>query len=96
VIFLYHPFLRPVLRRVLLNLERQLRRSPRTVYLLYANPGYQATIAQFPRLTQVWDFSIPLSAEDARADRHGITHERFTLYQAGVASPRSHDPDPLY
>jgi SAM-dependent methyltransferase len=89
VVFLYHPFLRHLLRRTLLNLERQLRRSPRPVYLLYANPGYQATVAQFRWLQEVWDFSIPLSAEDLRADRHGITHERFTLYRGTETRTRS-------
>jgi SAM-dependent methyltransferase len=84
VIFLYHPFLRPVLRRVLRSLGEQLRRSPRPVYLLYANPGYQSTISRFPWLEQVWDYSFPLSDEDAAADRHGITHERYTLYKAGI------------
>ena len=33
VIFMFHPFLAPVLRRVLANLEKQLRDSPRTTYL---------------------------------------------------------------
>ena len=82
VIFLYHPFLKRVLRRVLSNLERQRRRSPHPTYLLYANGRYEQVMACFPFLQVVWDYSLSLSAEDADADRHRITHERFTLYRA--------------
>lgn len=81
VIFLYHPFLAPVLRRVLTNLERHHRANPHPTYLLYANNTYLKVFARFPFLQQVWDYSIPLSPEDAAADRHRITHERFTLYR---------------
>ena len=82
VVFLYHPFLAPVLRRVLTNLERHHRANPHPTYLLYANNTYPKVLARFAFLQQVWDYSIPLSPEDAAADRHRITHERFTLYRA--------------
>jgi SAM-dependent methyltransferase len=82
VVFLYHPFLPPVLRRVLANLERHHRANPHPTYLLYANCTYPRVLARFPFLQQIWDYSIPLSAEDAAADRHRITHDRFTLYRA--------------
>ena len=80
VVFLYHPFLAPILRRVLKNLERA---TSHPTYLLCANNTYPKVFARFPFLQQVWDYSIPLSPEDAAADRHRISHERFTLYQAG-------------
>jgi SAM-dependent methyltransferase len=38
VLFLYNPFGRPVLARVLERLERSLERTPREVHLLYVNP----------------------------------------------------------
>ena len=82
VVFLYHPFLAPVLRRVLANLEHHHRANPHPTYLLYANNTYPKVFARLPFLQQVWDYSIPLSPEDAAADRHRITHERFTLYRA--------------
>ena len=82
VVFLYHPFLATVLRRVLTNLERHQRANPHPIYLLYANNTYPKVMSRFPFLEQVWEYSIPLSAEDAAADRHRITHERFTLYRA--------------
>jgi SAM-dependent methyltransferase len=82
VVYLYHPFLRPVLRKVLANLERQRRRSAHPTYLLYANCRYEKVMARFPFLKAVWDYSIPLSPEDAAADRHGTTQERYTLYKS--------------
>ncbi len=82
IVYLYHPFLKPVLRRVLASLQRQRQNSPHSTYLLYANCRYEKVMAAFPFLEVVWDYSIPLSPEDAAADRHGITHERFTLYHA--------------
>ena len=82
VIFLYHPFLAPILRRVLANLERHHRTNPHPTYLLYANNTYSKLLARFQFLQQVWDYSIPLSPEDTAADRHRITHEGFTLYRA--------------
>jgi SAM-dependent methyltransferase len=81
IVYLYHPFLRPVLRRVLANLERRRLAVEHPTYLLYANCRYEDVMARFPLLSVVWDYSIPLSAEDATADRHGIAHERFTLYR---------------
>ncbi len=83
VVYFYHPFLKPVLRRVLANLQNQRQNSPHPTYLLYANCRYEKVMATFPFLKQVWDYNIPLSPEDAAADRHGTTEERYTLYRAG-------------
>lgn len=87
VIFLYHPFLAPVLKRVLRNLERQYRSKPRKIYLLYANPSYFRVMARCGFLRQVWDYVFALSEEDAAADRHGITSERFALYATDGTHP---------
>ena len=75
-VFLYHPFLAPVLRRVLQHLAHSLAIHPRPAYLLYANPNYFDTLADFPWLEPMWDAPLTLSAEDAAVDRHGITYER--------------------
>ena len=81
LLFLYHPFLAPVLKRVMKNLEKQTAKSGREVYLLYANPSYRKVMGKLHFLQEVWDYSLPLSVEDAAADRHGLTHEHFTLYK---------------
>jgi len=63
VVFLFSPFFAPVLRRVLANLERQLRRAPRETYLLYANnPRFTKVLKRFPFLREVWETSYPLDA----------------------------------
>ena len=85
VILMFHPFLAPVLRRVLANLETQLRNSPRTTYLLYArNPRYAHVLEKFPFLQELWETAHPLSSEDAAVDRFRLTHEQFTLYSANL------------
>lgn len=81
VIFLYHPFLPPVLRKVLRNLEQMRAGSPYATFLLYANPAYQRVIARFPFLKLVWHHRFALSPEDAAVDRHGIVDEPYALYK---------------
>ena len=81
LIFMFHPFLRPVLRRVLSSLESQLRRAPREAYLLYArNPRYTDVLEKFPLLHEISETAHPLSQEDAAVDHWKSTHENFTLY----------------
>ncbi len=87
VIFLFNPFLAPGLRRVLKNLERQLRVSPRPVYLLYEmNPRYTKVLEAFPFLKEISDTSYPFSSEDAASDSMGRSEENFTLYSVDLAS----------
>jgi SAM-dependent methyltransferase len=82
LIFMFHPFLAPVLRRVLANLETQLRKSPRTTYVLYArNPRYTEVLEKFPFLQEISETTHSLSAEDAAVNRWG-PREQFTLYSA--------------
>jgi SAM-dependent methyltransferase len=86
LIFMFHPFLAPVLRRVLANLERQLRRSPGETYLLYGrDPRYTKVMDRFPFLCEVSETSYPLSPEEAAVDYFNLTHERFTLYSVDLS-----------
>jgi len=81
VVFLYHPFLAPMLRRVLRNLERSVRQVPREVFLLYANPSYEKVLARFAFLKLQWHYSLALSEGDAAADLMGIVNDRYALYR---------------
>jgi len=86
LIFMFHPFLAPVLRRVLANLERQLRRSPREVHLLYGrNPRYTKVMNKFPFLREISDTAYALSLEDAAVDYFNLSEERFTLYSVDLS-----------
>jgi hypothetical protein len=83
VILLSHPFAAPMLRRVLTNLERQFRRTPRETYLLYArNPRITNVLDHFPFLHEIADAHYPLSPEDAAIDRFNLTHQRLTVSSA--------------
>jgi hypothetical protein len=87
LILMYHPFLAPVLRRVLANLETQLRKSPRTTYVLYArNPRYTHVLEKFPFLQEISESRHPLSSEDAAVSRWGLPDEQFTFYSAVLPS----------
>lgn len=81
LIFLFNPFRAPVLRKVLKNLERQLGRSPRPTYLLYAwDPGYKRVMESFPFLRVLSVAAYPFSAEETSVDPFKRTEETFTLY----------------
>jgi SAM-dependent methyltransferase len=87
LILMFHPFMAPVLRRVLANLQRQLRKSPRTTYVLYAsNPRYTQVLERFPFLREISETTHPLSPEDAAVNLSGLSHEGFTRYSAGLTS----------
>ena len=72
LVFLYHPFLAPLLRRVLKNLLAQQRSRP--LYILFANPPGPHLLTRFAHL---WTRDFDLSPEDRAADRHGLFFERY-------------------
>lgn len=85
VVFMFHPFFPRILRRVLANLGRQLRRSPRETWLLYANnPRYTRVLRRFPFLREVSETRYTLTAEDAAVNYFEIPYERFTLYSVDL------------
>ncbi|HEX9199982.1 MAG TPA: class I SAM-dependent methyltransferase [Acidobacteriaceae bacterium] len=87
LIFLYDPFLAPVLRRVLANLERQLRSAPRETWLLYANnPRFTHVLERFPFLREVSHLRYPLSPEDTAAD---VFHRTTSSSPSTQPTPRA-------
>jgi SAM-dependent methyltransferase len=78
VVFLYHPFLDPLLRKVLANLVRQS--AGRDIYVLGANVFSPRVFSKFPMVKRQWSNGFTLSDEDAAADRHGTKVERYTLW----------------
>ncbi len=83
LIFLYNPFLAPVLRRALANLEQQLRRAPREVWILYGdNPRYTKVLERFPFIREISESRYAISPEDLTAEPPGFTHVNFTVYSA--------------
>jgi SAM-dependent methyltransferase len=95
-IFLYTPFLIPVVRRFQANLESQLRRSPRPAYLLYANlfnteadaladRSYPDTIEASSLFQSTFDTVYPLEPDEVMAERPDANFLRFVLYRNGLA-----------
>ena len=80
LLFLYNPFLAPVLRRVLDRLERSLRQHPRELWLLYINPEAAHALAHHPRFVEHTRLLLHVSPEDALADRLGVNTEEVALY----------------
>jgi len=95
-IFLYTPFLLPVVRRFQANLEGQLRRSPRPAYLLYANlfnteadaladRSYPDTIEASSLFQRTFDTVYPLAPDEIMTERPDAKFLRFVLYRTGLA-----------
>lgn len=69
VVYIYHPFLSPVLKRVMRNLRRSLVRDRREVYLVYFNPVFARVVErECPELQLIWERRFAMSAEDVGAD----------------------------
>jgi SAM-dependent methyltransferase len=81
VIYLYHPFAKPVLDAFLANLEGSLRKHPRPVWLLYFNPQLDAVIARRNALERVFLDAFTMQVEDASADSFSNTREGVAVYR---------------
>jgi SAM-dependent methyltransferase len=94
VLYFYNPFYERILRRVLANLERELRRSPRAVLLVFADiyqkqpdgvpHRYQRVMETKPSFSKISDTTYLLSAEEAAVEPSQCTVSRFTVYSACV------------
>lgn len=81
VLFLYNPFLAPVLRRVLRRLERSLQHQPRELWLLYVNPEAAHALTSHPRFVEHTRLLLHVAPEDALPDRLGIHTEEIALFR---------------
>lgn len=80
VLYLYHPFLAPVLKQVLRHLERSLQQHPRELWLVYINPEAARVLRRFPFLREVTRTTLTLQPEDALADRFGSSTEEVAIF----------------
>ena len=80
VLFLYHPFLAPVFRRLLANLRRSLVRRPREVWLLYVNPACDRELQRSGLFRKRWNYPVDLPPEEALPDRFGNASEQVAIY----------------
>lgn len=80
VVYLYHPFCRPVLEQVLTNLRESLEREPREVAVVYINDELRDVLDRAPFLERVWNATVAMDAMDRLADRVGSSAEDCTVY----------------
>ncbi len=80
LLYLYHPFLAPALKRVLRRLERSLREHPREVWLVYINPEAEHVLGSFPFLREHVRTTLTIDPEDALPDRLGSSREEVAIY----------------
>jgi SAM-dependent methyltransferase len=82
VIYLYNPFLAPVLKRCLKHLSRLLKKDPREVYLIYANPSFERLVEKYaPAMRRQWERTFAFTPEEAAADRFGSEQERVVVWK---------------
>jgi SAM-dependent methyltransferase len=80
VLFLYQPFLAPVLKRCVRNLAKSLAAERREVYVVYVNPVFEREMKNVPGLERRWERMFAYSDEDRSADRVGAKGERVVVY----------------
>jgi SAM-dependent methyltransferase len=80
VLYLYHPFCRPVLEKVLRNLGRSLAEGPRNAAVIYINHELRDALDCAPYLQQVWSATVAMDASDRLADRVGSSAEDCAVY----------------
>ncbi len=83
VVYLYHPFCRPVLDKVLRNLGRSLAEEPRAAAVIYINHELREALDRAPYLKQVWCATVEMDASDRLADRIGSSREDCAVYFTG-------------
>jgi SAM-dependent methyltransferase len=82
VLYLYNPFLAPVLKRCLRNLAHSLANEPREIHLIYINPASERFIKRYvPILRKQWEQTFAMNEEDILADRVNSTRERVAIYR---------------
>jgi hypothetical protein len=80
LLYLYHPFCRPVLEQVLRNLEQSLEREPREVAVVYINDELRDALDRAPFLERIWTATVAMDPIDCLADRVGSSAEDCTVY----------------
>ncbi len=76
LLFLFHPFEAPVLRKLLRNIETQFARRPDTLDLLYVNAECANVLDRNAAFSQLFLNDVKMSPEDYAADLEAIARQR--------------------
>ncbi len=68
VVFLFHPFEAPAMRRLLRILEAHAADHASQVDILYVNAEHAAVLDRSPAVTRLWQGRVPMSTADHLAD----------------------------
>lgn len=75
LVFLFHPFEAPAMRRLLRLIEAQFAPRPGQIDVLYVNAEHATLLEQSPAFTTIWQGRIPMSTEDHLADLKEIANQ---------------------
>lgn len=81
VLFMYHPFAAPVMKRFLAHVVKAAERERREMYLLYANPELGEMVARMEGVEMLWKQLFSLTPEEGAADRFGSYGEMFAAFR---------------
>lgn len=76
VAFLFHPFEAPLMKKLLLNLEKQFAGRPGQLDILYVNAECAAVFDSNPAFRRVWFGLVKMSPEDHIADKAAIAQQK--------------------
>ena len=75
VLFLFHPFEAPAMRRLLRLIEAQFATRPGQLDVLYVNAEHAALLDRGPAFACIWNGRVPMSSEDHLADLKEIANQ---------------------
>ena len=75
LLFLFHPFEAPAMRRLLRAITAQFRSRPGHLDLLYVNAEHAVVLDRDPAFTRLWQGRVPMSTEDHLADLQEIANQ---------------------
>jgi SAM-dependent methyltransferase len=81
LIFMYNPFLAPMMRRLLERVEAAAGGRRGEIDLLYVVPQQEAVFGEFPGFELLWSERIGMSEVDAAADHVSSPEDRCSLYR---------------
>src|ERR1700678_467975 len=81
LIFMYNPFLAPMMRRLLERVEAAAGGRRGEIDLLYVVPQQEAVFGEFPGFELLWSERIGMSEADAAADHVSSPEDRCSLYR---------------
>jgi SAM-dependent methyltransferase len=76
LIFLFHPFEAPLLRKLLRRIESQLAEATSGLDILYVNAECAGVLDRHPGFRRLYLSQVPMSPEDHAADREAIAQQK--------------------